>query len=162
MQKLQRKYRIYYKNFPGNRLTQIFFGMVNDTATALIWHQWHRWTLGEHNRPATVWVYLYMLNPHHGLTKEVLMKRRLERLCLTQGHPAVGQWKSWDVNTPEAVVPTPLTLHLTACFNLFSRAKASHQVFLAQGHSAGYSRAKLVSFLPSRAVGVLKGETWLW
>ena len=56
----------------------------------------------------------------------------------------------------------PLTLHLNACFSLVSRAKASHQVFLAQGHSAGYSRAKLVSSLPSQAVGVLRGETWLW
>lgn len=36
MQKLQRKYRIYRKNFPGNRFTQIFFGMVSDIATALI------------------------------------------------------------------------------------------------------------------------------
>ena len=104
MQKLQRKYRIYRKNFPGNRFTQIFFGMVSDIATALIWHQWYRWTLGEHNRPATVWVYLYMLNPHRDLTKEVLMELRLERSCLMQGHPAVGQWKSWDVNTPEALV----------------------------------------------------------
>lgn len=35
MQKLQRKYRNYRKNFPGNRFTQIF-GMVSDIATALI------------------------------------------------------------------------------------------------------------------------------
>lgn len=124
--------------------------MVNDTATALIWHQWHRWTLGEHDRPATVWVCLHMLNPHRGLTQGSVDETETWEVVSYYARPPSRSVKELRCEYSRAVVPTPLTLHLIACFNLFSRAKAGHQVFLAQGHSAGHSRAKLVSFLPSR------------